>query len=29
MWVRPRKMFEEEVVVDGVVMPRFAFQSAK
>jgi hypothetical protein len=25
-WVRPRAMFEEDVVVDGVKRPRFAYQ---
>lgn len=25
MWVRPMKMFEEKVVVDGVEVPRFEF----
>ncbi|MCX6740380.1 MAG: DUF1653 domain-containing protein [Candidatus Parcubacteria bacterium] len=25
MWVRPLKMFEEQVVVDGVAVPRFKF----
>lgn len=25
-WVRPRAMFEEDVVIDGVSCPRFAYQ---
>lgn len=25
LWVRPLKMFEETVEVDGVIMPRFEF----
>ena len=25
LWVRPVKMFEETVEVDGVIMPRFEF----
>lgn len=25
LWVRPLKMFEEAVEVDGVIMPRFEF----
>ncbi len=24
-WVRPRAMFEEMVVIDGIAQPRFAF----
>ncbi len=27
MWVRPVKMFEEKVIVDGVEVPRFEFIS--
>lgn len=25
-WVRPRAMFEEHVVIDGISRPRFAYQ---
>ncbi|MCX5661360.1 MAG: DUF1653 domain-containing protein [Planctomycetota bacterium] len=25
LWVRPRKMFQESVVVEGKTVPRFAF----
>jgi hypothetical protein len=25
-WVRPRAMFEEHVVIDGITRPRFAYQ---
>lgn len=25
-WVRPRAMFEENVVIDGISRPRFAYQ---
>lgn len=27
LWVRPKKMFLEEVVIDGKTMPRFTFLS--
>jgi hypothetical protein len=27
LWVRPAAMFSEEVVIDGVRQPRFAFVS--
>ena len=27
LWVRPAAMFEEDVVIDGVQQPRFAFIS--
>mgnify|MGYP006118264923 FL=1 len=25
-WVRPRAMFEEDVTIDGITRPRFAYQ---
>jgi hypothetical protein len=27
LWVRPKKMFQENVIIDGVEMPRFRFIS--
>jgi len=29
LWVRPREMFEETVLIDGVEQPRFLYTSEK